>query len=43
MMRAFLVVTNDPLMSDFTDLIERREEPAVQDFGTIGYPAPLGN
>jgi hypothetical protein len=34
--RAFLVVTDDPLMSDFANILERRKEPAVQDFGTIG-------
>jgi hypothetical protein len=34
--RAFLVVTDDPLMSDFANLLEGRKEPAVQDLGTIG-------
>ena len=36
MVRAFLVVADDPLRSDFADLIERCKEPAVQDFGAIG-------
>lgn len=35
-MKAFFVVSDDPLMSDFVDLVARRKEPAVQDLGTIG-------
>jgi len=34
--RAFLIVTGDPLVRDFANLIEGRKEPAVEDFGTIG-------
>ena len=35
-MRAFLVVTDDPLMGDLANLIERPKEPAVKDFRPIG-------